>query len=107
MIMARLIMSSRFHVFMSSRYNPPMPRKTESIPKNFEEALTELEKILADIEAGEVGLEETLVKYERGNFLIKHCRDILAVAEKEIERISKTAETPAAVEGAGSPDSNP
>ncbi|HTW96027.1 MAG TPA: exodeoxyribonuclease VII small subunit [Tepidisphaeraceae bacterium] len=69
-----------------------MAKKNEATPKNFEEALAELEKILSEIEAGEVGLEETLVKYERGNFLIKHCRGILAVAEKEIERISKTAD---------------
>jgi exonuclease VII small subunit len=34
-------------------------------------------------------LEETLVKYERGNFLIQHCREVLSAAEKQIEVISK------------------
>ena len=51
-----------------------MARKTQPPPKNFEEALAELEQILTGIESGKIGLEESLVKYERGNFLIQHCR---------------------------------
>jgi exodeoxyribonuclease VII small subunit len=66
-----------------------MAKKTQTAPKNFEEAIAELEQILSDIEAGELGLEETLQKYERGNFLIQHCRDVLNAAEKQIEVISK------------------
>jgi exodeoxyribonuclease VII small subunit len=67
-----------------------MPRKPDlSPPKSFEAALAELETILADIEGGQVGLEESLAKYERGNFLIQHCRRILNSAEKKIELLSK------------------
>jgi len=67
-----------------------MPKKPDtSPPKSFESALAELEKILADIEGGTVGLEESLDKYERGNFLIQHCRGILNGAEKKIELLSK------------------
>ena len=69
-----------------------MARKTQSPPKNFEEALQELEQILADIEGGQVGLEESLVKYERGTFLIQHCRGVLSTAEKQIEILSKSAD---------------
>jgi exodeoxyribonuclease VII small subunit len=67
-------------------------RKQQTPPKSFEEALAELEQILADIEGGEVGLEESLVKYERGNFLISHCRGVLNRAEKQIELLSKAAD---------------
>jgi exodeoxyribonuclease VII small subunit len=67
-----------------------MARKTQPAPKNFEEALAELERILADIEAGDVPLEESLVKYERGQFLVQHCRTVLAQAEKQIELLSKS-----------------
>ncbi len=63
--------------------------KKQTPPRNFEEALAELEKILSDIEAGEVPLEESLVKYERGEFLIQHCRNVLGEAEKRIEQLSK------------------
>lgn len=69
-----------------------MPRKTQAPPKNFEEALQELEQILAEIEGGQVGLEESLVKYERGTFLIQHCRGVLSSAEKQIEILSKSAD---------------
>ena len=58
-------------------------------PRGFEEALKELEQILSEIESGEVGLEESLVKYERGNFLIQYCRGVLNGAEKQIELLSK------------------
>lgn len=66
-----------------------MAKKNQTIPKTFEEALAELEAILAEMEAGEVGLEQTLLKYERGQFLIQHCRAVLNVAEKQIEALSK------------------
>ena len=66
-----------------------MAKKHQAPPKSFEEALAELEQILSDIEGGEVGLEESLVKYERGNFLIHHCRGVLNRAEKQIELLSK------------------
>lgn len=69
-----------------------MARKTQAPPKNFEEALLELEQILTDIEGGQVGLEESLVKYERGTFLIQHCRGVLSTAEKQIEVLSKAAD---------------
>jgi exodeoxyribonuclease VII small subunit len=77
----------------ASVYNlAPMAKKNVTPPKSFEEALAELEQILAEIEGGEVGLEESLVKYERGNFLIQHCRGVLNSAEKQIELLSKSAE---------------
>jgi exodeoxyribonuclease VII small subunit len=63
-------------------------------PKSFEDALRELEEILAEIENGQVGLEESLVKYERGNYLIQHCRNVLAAAEKQIEALSNSDESP-------------
>jgi exodeoxyribonuclease VII small subunit len=67
-----------------------MAKKPQPLPKNFEEALAELEQILADIESGQVGLEQSLVKYERGSFLVRHCREVLDKAEKQIELLSKS-----------------
>jgi exodeoxyribonuclease VII small subunit len=64
-------------------------RKAQPPPKSFEDAVAELEQILGSIESGDLGLEETLVKYERGNFLVRHCREVLDAAEKQIELISK------------------
>ena len=69
-----------------------MGKKNQVAPRNFEEALAELERIVSEIEGGQVGLEESLVKYERGTFLIQHCRGVLNAAEKQIEILSKAAD---------------
>ena len=66
-----------------------MARKNQPPPKSFEDALAELEQILSDIEAGQVPLEQSLTMYERGQFLIGHCRSVLARAEKQIEVLGK------------------
>ena len=66
--------------------------KKHEQPKSFEAALAELEEILAQIESGEVGLEQSLIRYERGNFLIQHCQSVLNSAEKQIEVLSRDAE---------------
>lgn len=68
---------------------PRMAKRNQSTPPNFEAALKELEGILTEIESGDVGLEQSLIKYERGNFLIQHCRKVLNNAEKQIEELSK------------------
>lgn len=67
-------------------------------PKTFEEALQELEQILGDMEGGQVGLEESIVKYERGSFLIRHCRTVLGAAEKQIELLTKAPDGSLAAE---------
>jgi exodeoxyribonuclease VII small subunit len=66
-----------------------MGKKNQSVPKSFEEAIAELERILSDLEGGQVGLEESLARYERGTFLIQHCRGVLGAAEKQIALLSK------------------
>ncbi len=63
--------------------------------KSFEETLTELEQIVAQVEQGKIGLEESIAKYEEGMKLIKHCRGVLDAAEKKIETISSDADAKA------------
>lgn len=73
--------------------HPRMAKKSpQPAPRTFEEALAELETILKQIESGSLGLEDSLSRYERGNFLIQHCRGVLNTAEKQIELISGSAE---------------
>lgn len=50
----------------------------------FEEALAELEQVVRDLEDGEVGLEDSLARYERGVGLIKACYAQLRDAEQRI-----------------------
>lgn len=69
-----------------------MAKKAQATPASFEEAMKELEQILSEIESGRATLEESLAKYERGTFLLTHCRGVLGEAEKKIELLSKTAD---------------
>ena len=69
-----------------------MAKKPQPVPRSFEEALSELEQILGDIEGGKVGFEESLTRYERGQFLIQHCRGVLESAEKQIEQLGKSSD---------------
>jgi exodeoxyribonuclease VII small subunit len=64
----------------------------EEKPKTFEESVADLEKIVAAIESGQIGLEESLAKYEQGMQLVKRCRSILDRAEKRIEQLTQTAD---------------
>jgi len=67
-------------------------QKNEIGKLNFEEAIKELGNIVSRIEQGEIALQDGLKQYEKGMALIKHCRKILAKAEKQIEKISKEDE---------------
>jgi exodeoxyribonuclease VII small subunit len=50
----------------------------------FEQALAELERIVHDLEDGQIGLEESLGRYERGVGLLKRCYNHLRDAEQRI-----------------------
>ena len=54
---------------------------------SFESALAELEKIVQDLERGEVALEESIRRYERGEALKVHCAALLQAAEDKVEKI--------------------
>jgi exodeoxyribonuclease VII small subunit len=65
--------------------------KTETKPIEelaYEEAFSELEKIVTALEAGEQPLEEALTLFERGQKLTKHCAELLAKAELKIQDLS-------------------
>ncbi len=63
-------------------------QKKELGKMSFEETIGELTEIVAKIEQGQIPLAESIEQYEQGMVLIKHCREILARAEKRIEKIS-------------------
>jgi exodeoxyribonuclease VII small subunit len=53
----------------------------------FEKALAELETIVTRLERGEVPLAESILIYERGDALKKHCDALLKQAEARVEKI--------------------
>jgi exodeoxyribonuclease VII small subunit len=54
----------------------------------FEEALTELETIVRDLETGKAPLEKSIQSYERGIALKQHCEAKLRDAKAKIEKIT-------------------
>jgi len=55
----------------------------------FEEALKRLEKIVSDLENGDLALDEALEKYEEGIRLSKVCAKKLEAARKKVEILLK------------------
>ena len=54
---------------------------------SFEAAMAALEEIVRQLEAGEVGLEDSIAMYSRGAALKRHCEDKLRAASERIEKI--------------------
>jgi len=72
-----------------------MPAKKSESPKSglevqidpelrYEEAVKELEKLISDMESGKFSLDETLLAYQRGAALLKHCQGMLAQVEQQV-----------------------
>jgi exodeoxyribonuclease VII small subunit len=70
---------------------------TETAEPTFEHSLAELEAIVHALEDGQLGLDESLARYEQGVKHLKHCYQLLQAAERKIELLTGVAEdgTPA------------
>jgi exodeoxyribonuclease VII small subunit len=55
---------------------------------SFEQALAELEKIVRDLERGQLDLDAAITAYERGTQLKLHCEGKLREAQLRVEKIS-------------------
>jgi exodeoxyribonuclease VII small subunit len=70
-----------------------MPKATSSpdkapaehaLPASYEEAVQELEQLLAKLESGQLPLDQLLSHYQRGASLLAYCRERLAAIENQI-----------------------
>lgn len=57
--------------------------------KNFEEMMKDLENIAKDLESGELSLDESVSRFEKGMEISKECSKILEDAEKRISILIK------------------
>ena len=65
---------------------------TEESPEaetTFEQALDRLEQIVASLEDGSFGLEESMKQFEEGMGLLRQCHTKLAHAEQRIEMLTR------------------
>ena len=60
----------------------------EIVGMTFEQALAELEKIVQDLERGQLDLEAAIAAYKRGTHLKLHCEGKLREAQLRVDKIS-------------------
>ncbi len=60
--------------------------------QNFEQAMGRLEKIVADLENGDISLEDSIKSFEEGMVLARFCMDKLNQAEKKLLKLTKKDE---------------
>jgi exodeoxyribonuclease VII small subunit len=65
----------------------PAPEPTDINALSFEQALAELERIVAELESGQAPLERSIEMYERGARLKAHCEARLKAAQMRVEKI--------------------
>ena len=59
--------------------------KSEAVPTSYEAGLKELEQLVAQLESGQMPLADLLQTYQRGAFLLNHCRQQLQAVEDQIQ----------------------
>jgi exodeoxyribonuclease VII small subunit len=63
-----------------SKNNPPV---------SFEQALAELETLVAQMESGQLPLEQSLASYKRGAELLQYCQKSLADVEQQVRILNE------------------
>lgn len=66
---------------MTAKKHPP--------PISFEAALAELEGLVGQLEQGELTLEESLQRFERGVSLVRTCQNALQTAEQKVAQLAE------------------
>ena len=60
--------------------------------REFEGALSRLEKIVGDLEGGDLSLEEALKLFEEGVQVSRYCARVLKEAERKVEILTRNEE---------------
>lgn len=63
--------------------------RSEAAAPDFEQALSELEKLIAQLERGDLPLAESLALFEQGVALTRACHTALSEAQQRVEILLK------------------
>ena len=69
----------------ASSKSTSVPERPSEPGQTFEEAMSDLQQIVADLEDNALGLEASLAQFERGIGLLRKCHTFLEQAEQKIE----------------------
>lgn len=70
---------------------PAPPAHASASPPSFEQSLAALERVVRELEEGQLDLTAALARYEEGIRHLKHCYQILEQAEQRVERLTGIA----------------
>lgn len=73
-------------------------------PASFEEAMAELEQLVAQMEAGELPLEASVAAYKRGSELVKFCAGQLDKVDSQVKVLEGEMLKPFAADAAPEAD---
>jgi exodeoxyribonuclease VII small subunit len=68
------------------------PTPASASIKDFESAIAELEKIVKQLEEGDLSLDKSLALFERGVELSRYCHEQLGAAQRRIEVLTERGE---------------
>ena len=63
----------------------PVPASTAALPATYEEALSELDRLVGAMESGQLPLDRLLESYRRGAELLTFCRARLEAVEQQVK----------------------
>ena len=71
----------------------PNKKNIEILKKNisklsYEDAISELETILSNVQDENISLDKIQINYIKGHLLLKHCEELLEFFEQEINEIN-------------------
>ncbi len=64
---------------------PKAAAKKPDLPASYEAALQELEQLIAQIESGQLPLEQMLSGYQRAAQLLEYCRNQLEAVQEQVK----------------------
>lgn len=71
-----------FHLHVMPKTTPPTAGNE---PASYEEALAELERLVSELESGQLPLDRLLQSYQRGAQLLTYCRGRLEAVEQQVK----------------------
>jgi exodeoxyribonuclease VII small subunit len=86
----------------ASRARAPAQKPVQEL--TFEKALAELERLVAQMESGDLSLEQALAAHKRGLELARFCQSRLEAAEQQVKVLEGDLLTPLSAARAGDGD---
>ncbi|HET6203406.1 MAG TPA: exodeoxyribonuclease VII small subunit [Planctomycetota bacterium] len=74
---------------MPPKAKPAPASSADGKPRTFEENLEDLEGVVAELEKGDLPLEESIERYRKGLASLRACYEILQKAQRQVEELTR------------------